>query len=190
MGVVASELGVSTATLRKWEARYGFPVPMRTAGGARRYDATTVAKLRLASTRLAGGEKPGAVIRALPVDQWETKRCEEVNSALDQVLTWFREGQPALCEAWLSDELARRNVAAFADDVLGPLLAAVGQGWSEARVRVLEEHGLSALVLKVLASVPVRPPVIEPMQGDQDQPAVVLTLASITRWALRWSRQY
>lgn len=184
VGVLASELGVSTATLRKWEARYGFPLPMRTAGGARRYDPTTVAKLRLASRRLAGGEKPGVVIRELPVNRWEQKRCEEVNSALEQVLTWFRDGQPSLCEAWLSDELARRNVAAFADDVLGPLLVALGQGWSEARVRVLEEHGLSALVLKVLASVPVRPAVIDSMPGGQSQPAVVLTTLSGEQHAL------
>lgn len=178
VGVLASELGVSAVTLRKWEARYGFPVPIRSVGGARQYDAITVAKLRQARIRLAGEEKPGVVMRELAVAPFEPTLCGEGSSALDRVLTWLREGQLAQCEAWLSEELMRRNVAAFADDVLGPLLVAIGKGWKEERVRVFEEHCLSSLVINVLSSVPVRPPVCDSMPGDRFQPSVVLTTFS------------
>ncbi len=42
IGDLAEQTGVSTATLRVWEARHGFPVPHRRASGHRRYDAQHV----------------------------------------------------------------------------------------------------------------------------------------------------
>lgn len=40
----ASELvGVSAATIRSWESRYGWPTPARTKGSHRRYAASSVA---------------------------------------------------------------------------------------------------------------------------------------------------
>ena len=175
VGVLSAELGVSAATLRKWEARYGFPVPMRSVGGARIYDAETVAQLRLARIRLAAGERPGEVLCDSSLAPCIAHPDTAVNTALDQVLTWLRQGQPALCEAWLAGELARLGAAAFADDLLGPLLVAVGQGWSEDRVRVLEEHGLSALVLKVLAAMPLPPAPVGVLPAGQTVPTVLLT---------------
>lgn len=38
IGELSRILGVSTATLRSWELRYGWPEPMRTRGSHRRYD--------------------------------------------------------------------------------------------------------------------------------------------------------
>ena len=37
IAAVATRTGVSVATLRAWERRYGFPVPQRLPGGHRRY---------------------------------------------------------------------------------------------------------------------------------------------------------
>jgi len=42
IGDVADRTGVSPATLRTWEARYGFPTSLRLAGGHRRYAPSTV----------------------------------------------------------------------------------------------------------------------------------------------------
>ena len=36
---LAARLNVAVPTLRSWERRYGFPVPLRTDGGHRRYSA-------------------------------------------------------------------------------------------------------------------------------------------------------
>jgi DNA-binding transcriptional MerR regulator len=40
-------LGISPNTLRSWERRYGFPKPLRSAGGHRQYSLTQVEALRL-----------------------------------------------------------------------------------------------------------------------------------------------
>ncbi len=42
IGDLAQRTGVAPATLRMWEQRHGFPVPMRLASGHRRYRATDV----------------------------------------------------------------------------------------------------------------------------------------------------
>ena len=42
----ADVVGVSTATLRAWERRYGLLAPQRTAGGHRRYTENDVDRLR------------------------------------------------------------------------------------------------------------------------------------------------
>ncbi|MBY0464737.1 MAG: MerR family transcriptional regulator, partial [Burkholderiales bacterium] len=178
VGVMSAELGVSAAALRKWEARYGFPVPVRTTGGARLYDATTVAQLRNVKVRLAAGEKPGVVLRDPKVALCDTVPAFESNAVLDRLLAWLNEGQPGLCEAWLAGELNRLGPAAFADDLLGPLLVAVGQGWSAQRVRVFEEHGLSAVVLRVLSASSASSFPQEGAVTGKRSPTVLLTTLS------------
>lgn len=46
IGEVAQRTGVGEGTLRMWEQRYGFPVPERTATGARRYGELDVELIR------------------------------------------------------------------------------------------------------------------------------------------------
>ena len=46
IGDLAESTGVSTATLRIWEARHGFPVPTRLASGHRRYGGADVDAVR------------------------------------------------------------------------------------------------------------------------------------------------
>ncbi|MBY0466871.1 MAG: cobalamin-dependent protein, partial [Burkholderiales bacterium] len=121
---------------------------------------------------------PGVVLRDPAVVRCEAAPALDRNATLDQVLAWLQDGQPALCEAWLSAELARLGPAAFADDLLGPLLVAVGEGWSAQRVRVFEEHGLSALVLRVLAAAPAQHPHVGVVGTAQATPTVLLTTLS------------
>ena len=65
------------------------------------------------------------------------------------LLGWLKARPHCVKPGW---RLNLMGPVAFADDLLGPLLVAVGQGWSAQRVRVFEEHGLSAVVLRVLAA--------------------------------------
>jgi DICT domain-containing protein len=46
IGELALRTGVPTTTLRSWEKRYGFPRPLRQAGGHRRYAESDVAAVR------------------------------------------------------------------------------------------------------------------------------------------------
>jgi DNA-binding transcriptional MerR regulator len=55
IGDLAERTGVSTATLRVWESRHGFPVPHRRASGHRRYDDQHVALVRDVQRRRDNG---------------------------------------------------------------------------------------------------------------------------------------
>lgn len=65
IGDLADRTGVGRATLRSWEARYGFPRPSRLAGGHRRYAAQEVAAvLEVVRHRDSGVAMEVAVRRA------------------------------------------------------------------------------------------------------------------------------
>jgi DICT domain-containing protein/predicted DNA-binding transcriptional regulator AlpA len=63
---VASQTGVSAATLRMWETRYGFPVPERLPSGHRRFSEEDVERVRrVVADREAGLSIRAAIDRAL-----------------------------------------------------------------------------------------------------------------------------
>lgn len=62
IGELARETGLTPATLRTWEARHGFPVPVRLASGHRRYHPGTVPAVRAVLRRQAAGVRLEAAI--------------------------------------------------------------------------------------------------------------------------------
>jgi DICT domain-containing protein len=65
IGELAVRTAVPAATLRSWEARYGFPRPRRLEGGHRRYDLSDVALVReVIRQRDAGMSLPAAISQA------------------------------------------------------------------------------------------------------------------------------
>ena len=69
VGDAARLLEVSPSTLRSWERRYGFPRPIRTSGGHRRYPAEMVGVLGHAlRAKSPGIRHPSGVIERLVDD--------------------------------------------------------------------------------------------------------------------------
>jgi DNA-binding transcriptional MerR regulator len=63
IGAVAARTGVGVAVLRAWEARHGFPHPMRLPGGHRRYAEDDVERIRLVEQARAEGLSIDAAIQ-------------------------------------------------------------------------------------------------------------------------------
>jgi DICT domain-containing protein/predicted DNA-binding transcriptional regulator AlpA len=79
IGALAERTGVPSATLRSWEARYGFPRPIRERGGHRRYPESEVAAvLRVLHHREAGYALEAAVRLAAT----ESRRPQSVYAEL------------------------------------------------------------------------------------------------------------
>jgi DICT domain-containing protein len=55
IGELASRSGVAVGTLRMWEARYGFPAPVRLPSGHRRYGEADLERVRAVARHRAGG---------------------------------------------------------------------------------------------------------------------------------------
>lgn len=62
IAAVERETGVGKDTLRVWEKRYGFPVPLRDAAGDRMYPSAQVGQLKLIRRLLDNGLRPGKVV--------------------------------------------------------------------------------------------------------------------------------
>ena len=65
IAAVERDTGLSKDTLRVWERRYGFPLPLRDAIGERAYALDQVERLRIVKRLLDAGHRPGRVV-ALP----------------------------------------------------------------------------------------------------------------------------
>ena len=62
IGAISRATGIPSETLRTWERRYGFPKPLRTAGGHRKYKHSLIAHLQLLQQAIEQGSRPSKVV--------------------------------------------------------------------------------------------------------------------------------
>jgi CheY-like chemotaxis protein len=65
IGAVSLMIGVTSATIRNWEARYGVISPLRSSGGQRLYTRGQLGQLRFVKRQLDAGLSPGTAHREL-----------------------------------------------------------------------------------------------------------------------------
>lgn len=158
--VVARRTGISAATLRVWERRYGFPVPERRAGGSRVYTEDDVARLQLIARALAAGFRPGEVV---PVPVAELERLVDSAGPQPVVAPEPQGAEPAasnvaeVVRALLADDTkAVRTLLRSASVALGPkqfvvalahpLMVHIGELWEAGELEVRHEHMATACV--------------------------------------------
>ncbi len=167
IAAVERETGLGKDTLRAWERRYGFPVPVRDASGVRGYPRSLVDRLSLIRRALLAGQRPGRLL-ALPPAELDALLAPLAREPASRApapapgapaLLDVREGLIALraggAEAlrhWLTLGLARTGLASFVVDGVAPLTVAVGEAWLAGRIAVYEEHLYSEAVQSVLRS--------------------------------------
>ncbi|MCK7492482.1 MAG: MerR family transcriptional regulator [Comamonadaceae bacterium] len=141
------DTGLSRATLRVWERRYGFPVPQRDALGERLYPLEQVEKLRLIKRLLDQGMRPSKLMGA---DAAELAVLLERHGAVRgepapppefaAVLPLIRQHRSEELRAALSQLLMRHGLQRFVQDIVGPFNAQIGEAWMRGEVQVYEEH--------------------------------------------------
>lgn len=182
IAAVERDTGLSKDTLRAWERRYGFPLPLRDGNGERAYSLEQVERLRIVKRLLDAGHRPGRVVaQALPdlqqlaestVDHPQ-RHPEAVLSANDlrHLVDQVRLHDVSALRQELSRLLARHGVRGFVIEVVAPLNAAVGDSWMRGQLQIFEEHLYSEVIQsalrQALASIP------QPV--DADAPRVLLT---------------
>lgn len=154
IGIVTRMTGISIATLRAWERRYGFPQSGRTSGGHRLYSERDVLRLRWVKAQIDQGMQTAQAIQVLHYQ-------ESTGWQVEQMLVSSKE--PAVEPASLAPERERllqaliRHDLERADqilgealplahpeglilDVIGPTLIAVGDAWANKQISVATEH--------------------------------------------------
>nr|BFD60356.1 hypothetical protein CKG001_24630 [Bdellovibrio sp. CKG001] len=143
--------GLSQATLRNWEKRYGFPKPQRSEGGHRLYDVNEVKKIREVVSLCKGGIKileaietvlrgEGAPVVASAAAAPSAVMVESLNEGIHQVLKALYKYDMDLAEQYLSRLGMRLSETDLLEMVYPQLLMQVGDDWENSRINIAQEH--------------------------------------------------
>ena len=156
--------GVSEASLRAWERRYGLVVPRRSDSGYRLYDDEAVAAVVAMRRLVDDGWSPAEAARALrdgtapPTtgpEGPETSTAQDQPDA-DSYLELFVSSAMRMDTAGIEESLdkgfALGSFEHVVDSWLFPALAAVGEGWVRGEIDVAGEHAASHAVHRRLAA--------------------------------------
>src|SRR4051812_34767570 len=165
---VAARLGVAVETLRTWDRRYGLGPGMRGPGGRRRYGEEDLARLLVmrrlvtsgmptseAARRAAGG---GGGVPPVGVDTSPRPRSGGGRVVAIPRGSTLQHGLARAATALDVDEVERllesvigeNGVARTWNDLLRPVLAAIGERWARTGEGIEVEHLLSQATMDVL----------------------------------------
>ena len=179
IAAVERETGISKDVLRKWETRYGFPVPLRDGLGEREYPPEQVNRLRLIKRLMDAGMRPSRIVaeseaslNVLAQASHATRpRAEEGNQDDVEAVTlgMLRNEDPAGLRQRLYRELLRLGIERFVLDTLAPLNHAVGEAWARGDLGIPEEHVYTEAVQWLLRNA------IDNLSDAQASPRILLT---------------
>lgn len=147
IAAVSTLTGLAKEVLRKWESRYGFPVPERDGAGHRKFNLEQLQRLRMIKTLLDGGQRARYVV-PLPLEQLKAA-CIAISaipqlalsqSDADAVIAALQAGDPQQIECLLNDRLATLGLRNFILRLVPSINTLVGQAWADGRIGIRNEH--------------------------------------------------
>jgi MerR family transcriptional regulator, light-induced transcriptional regulator len=182
---VARLTGLSTATLRVWQRRYGLSASRSSPGGHRRYSPQDVARLRAVQQLVAQGLPTAEAARVvLRPAEHGLDLPPEADPAAHLIAAAALDLDGPSCRSLLREHLATHPVERTWDDLLRPVLGTIGDRWSELPHGIAVEHLLSHIAAAALeATIPIAAPgrpaallACVPME-EHDLPLVALAAA-------------
>jgi DNA-binding transcriptional MerR regulator/methylmalonyl-CoA mutase cobalamin-binding subunit len=166
IAAVERDTRIGKDTLRVWERRYGFPLPLRDSNGERLYPPEQVERLRHIKRMLDAGWRPGRVV-GLPLE--DLQAIDALARSSSPVAEPAADDTPLSAEPHalyqllrahdvtglrraLMQSLLRRGLGHFVAEVATPLLVEIGQAWSRGQLAIFEEHLCSEALETVLRS--------------------------------------
>jgi MerR family transcriptional regulator, light-induced transcriptional regulator len=142
---VAEMTGVSAATLRAWERRYGIPSPRRTAAAYRLYTDQDVALIKRVRELCDGGIAPSQAAQMVLASQSASEEFTslEVDTdelAVQKILQAVDRFDADMLEAAVKHATYLGPATSLFDRVFGPALTQIGQRWHEGSISVGQEH--------------------------------------------------
>ncbi len=188
IAAVSKLTGVSCHALRAWERRFGFPSPMRSETGHRRYGEKQVQTLRQLAGLLQQGKSVGAMMACLvsgclpdPVPSLEDlKSSGPLHDLTEQLL---QADYTAANQAYrrLTCDLEPTEVVS---QVVEPLLVEFGERWFRGRCDVTQERCATTFLMKKLAALhdqvqeanvsPTHIAVVGTVQGDRHEAGAII----------------
>jgi DNA-binding transcriptional MerR regulator len=207
VAATARRLGVAPGTLRTWDRRYGIGPSDHAPGRHRRYSTADVARLELMQRALVRGVSPGDAARyALSVQEPEDvsvrpaadeSRARVGGRVLRLPAVDGRArglGRAALAldsvavSGLLAESMRRDGVETTWDELVRPVLGAVGTRWADTATGVEVEHLVTACVSAVFGALigrvgpatgGARPVLLAAMPGEQHALPILALAAAL-----------
>lgn len=153
IAAVSQDTGIAKEVLRKWESRYGFPVPSRDESGNRVYSLQQAGRLKLIKRLLDDGLRPGKVVpldeaglQALIAEKQLTGAVATAPEAASELIGWLLARDPILLHERLRAELVQLGLGPFVLSLMPAMNHLVGNAWASGQIAVRDEHLYTEIV--------------------------------------------
>jgi DNA-binding transcriptional MerR regulator len=155
IGAVTRMTGIPIATLHAWERRYGFPHSSgRTQGGHRLYSEKDINLLRCIKAQIEQGVTAHQAVIAVQKMELEgrlpvghpaganlgTASLPASTAVLSQLAEALFQHDLSRADQLMGEMLAFTSPEEITVNVIGPLLAELGESWEQGRISVSDEH--------------------------------------------------
>ncbi|MEQ1914964.1 MAG: MerR family transcriptional regulator [Sideroxydans sp.] len=174
IATVERETGIGKDTLRVWEKRYGFPLPVRAERDERLYPQPQVEQLRLIKRLIGNGLRPAKVV-GLGVDELNVLLADVQTQQPSQAahilpfIQLIKTHQASALRIALGRALLQQGLDDFLSKTIAPLNQLVGEAWMRGEMRIFEEHLYSEQITLVLRNA------ISTLRDADSSPRVLLT---------------
>ncbi len=161
IGYLSRACGVPSETIRTWERRYGYPVPIRLESGHRRYTADTIERLCLVREAIGAGVRPRRALAIPPrelrsliaspssevpseqVAQGGSHERRFVGAIRTCLLATENLSEHQLLEC-MEESWSESTPLEFCDQFMVPVMRSVGAAWSRGDLGIIHEHCVAA----------------------------------------------
>ena len=148
---IALKTGVPSATLRKWEQRYGVLEPERTPGLHRRYSERDVLRVEWLKARLAEGYRIGEAARLLAGSAEAPPGSPA--ELVDEIVAAAVKPDPERVVRSVDHAFALLSAEEAIAAVLWPALDRIGELWDTGEATIAQEHQVTEVMRGKLVSL-------------------------------------
>ncbi|MFO0910690.1 MAG: MerR family transcriptional regulator [Isosphaeraceae bacterium] len=185
IAAVSKLTGVSCHALRVWERRYGFPIPLRSPSGHRRYSHEQVVLLRHISALSQQGRAISELIGEVNAGRLTVEAASELPEAntsepsLSEFLDRLQAGDVLGADVCFDGFEERLDLIDLVTRVIGPALTETGERWFRRNCAIYQEHSVSGFFRRKLSALietarrrnvsPCNTVMIGTVQGDRHE---------------------
>ncbi len=144
INVVAQKTGISAATLRAWERRYGIPVPRRTESSYRVYSDDDIALIQRVRSLCGDGMSPSEAAKVVlseasqPLEQ--AHLGDPYEQVREQILHAVQAFDPDGIEMAVNRALTLGSASVICEQVIVPVMFKIGAMWHAGDITIAQEH--------------------------------------------------
>lgn len=180
IAAISLDTGISKEVLRKWEQRYGFPVPERDGSGHRVYAAHQTVRLQLIKRLIDSGMRPSQVVplseedlqSLLQQQNSSTPPLRADDRVVSELMALLHLRDRIALDDRLKHEVRRLGLEKFVMEVMCALNSAVGTAWEHGQIGIRDEHVYTELIQSLIRDE------IAQVSKPEGQPRMLITTPS------------